>query len=101
MPGPRARAGCAGQDVDDSVGEAAAPAGVVVPAAELPVGQVVAGLDQCVAEGAGVVEQVAFFRAGLQEQPAGVRCAGAGGLTTVTADMHGCLIISLVVRFAP
>src|SRR5437870_13783264 len=59
------------EDVDDSVREAAAPARVVVAAAELPVGYVVSCLDQCVVEGAGVLKQGALFRPGFEEQAAG------------------------------
>jgi hypothetical protein len=63
-PGPAARLA---EDVNDAVGEAAAPAGVVVPAAELPVGHIVACRHQHVVKGAGVVEEIAFFGARVEE----------------------------------
>jgi len=67
------------EDVDDSVREAAAPARVVMAAAELPVGHVASCLDQCVVEGAGVLKQGALFRPGFEEQAAGAGCVPVGG----------------------
>jgi hypothetical protein len=61
-------ADCA-EDVDDPVGEATAPAGVVVAATELPVGHHAARLDQPAVEGADIPEELAFFGARFKEEP--------------------------------
>src|SRR5260370_4949432 len=75
------------EDLDDSVGEAAAPAGVVVAATELPVSQVVACRHQLVAETADVVPEAAFFGACVDGQPASAGCLQVGGGHVSAAEL--------------
>jgi anti-sigma regulatory factor (Ser/Thr protein kinase) len=75
------------EDAGDPVGEAATPARMVVPAAELPVGHVAAGPHQRVAEGAGVGQQVALLGPHVEEQPAPGRAARVGRRHVGAADL--------------